>query len=134
MYCTNIFWHFPSFNAALMASVDPDEIFGSEENLTLLARASNSTLIMERVTIGTATAKRIALMEEWRTNSVGGSDTFFINVNARERRRIIDITCVAMHAGHMGLTLWDDVLDCSFSRWKLQDVRDEVCRLDLFQS
>ena len=69
MYCINVLWHFPQFNAALMASTDPDDIFGGIENLNLLAREAHSTLIVERVTIGTATAKRVALMEEWRVNS-----------------------------------------------------------------
>ena len=131
MHCVNILWHFPQLNVALTASVDPDDIFGTEENLSLLARASHSTLIIEKVTIGMAIEKRVALMEEWHLNTQNGEETFFINVNARERRRIVDTTVVAIHAGHIGLALWDDILDCSFSRWKLQDVRDEVYLLKL---
>ena len=67
------------------------------------------------------------MMEEWQVNAVEGENTFFINVNAREHRRVVDTTVVVVHAGHIGLALWDMILDCSFSRWKLQDVRDEVC-------
>ena len=126
MYCINILWHFQQFNTALMASVEPDMIFGTEDNLRLLARITLSTLVTEKVTIGRATTKRTALMEEWRLNAEHGNETFFINVNAREGRRLIEMTVLAVHAGHIGLALWDSILDCSFSRWKLQDVRDEV--------
>ena len=129
MYCFNIFWHFPQFNVALMASADNDNIFGSVDNLRLLARRTHTTLITQSVTIGTAVARRVSLMEEWRVNHIEGNMTFFINVNAREHRRVVDMTMVVIQAGHIGLALWDMILDCSFSRWKLQDVRDEVCLL-----
>ena len=106
----------------LVVTFEEDGIFGGVRNLSLLIEDAGARMMLEKGTWARAVETRERLVMEWEK----GHRQEVEDINTLSATRVLDLTSVILMLGARGLMTWDSILDCSFSRWKMNDVRDEV--------
>ena len=75
-------------------------------------------MMLEKGTWARAVETRERLVMEWEK----GHRQEVEDINTLSATRVLDLTSVILMLGARGLMTWDSILDCSFSRWKMNDI------------
>ena len=110
----------------MVVTFEEDMVFGGVANLDMLMKEAGAKMILEKGTWARAVEIRERLITEWEREHRQVVE----DLNTMSATRVLEMTSVVLVLGTKGLVLWDSVMDCSYNRWKLQDVRDEVSNMD----
>ena len=110
-----------------MVGLEEDRTFGDMERLVGMCEGEELTLMWQRCSLALVETMKKEMMEGSEFDLNGNQvEVQWEDVNAGLRQQIVSMTEMVLMLGSRGVVPWDEVLDWSENRWRLQDIRDEV--------
>ena len=113
-----------------MGGLEENKIFGDMGRMSNMCEAEGLGVVWKRCNLAKMEEIKRKMVEDLEFDINGNVVKLEIeDINVTLGQRVVTMTKLALIVGERRIAQWDAVLDFSWNRWRLQDVRDEVSGL-----
>ena len=114
----------------LLVGLEEDKIFGEMGRMSNMCEAEGLGVVWKRCNLARMEEVKRNMVEDLQFDVNGNVVRIEVeDLNSTLGQRVMTMTELALMMGERRITQWDAVLDFSWNRWRLQDMRDKVSGL-----
>ena len=111
----------------LAVTVEEDMVYGTMDRLSRMLATEGWEMWVEDCVLAMAgDLKKELLLRACVDENANPRNVEVLDLNEMWKQMVLSATEVVMELGEHGWIPWDSILDSSFNRWVLQDLRDKV--------